>query len=246
MSYMTEMHARLEARKAWEAEHPALAAEWAEAMAEDARRDREREVAACEARADSVAPSRLRELGVPDLAVQHSLAPWSTDAVRAARKFIRADKRMLLLCGTKGTGKTTAAAVVLRWWLLRCALAPRPTCAKPPPVAMFERATTFARMSAYDRDDKAYFDELCRCGLLVMDDVGAETLAGVAPAMLDELMDVRYGSGRRTVITSNLSGSAFKARYGERIADRIRECGIVETLTGSSMRGKARPQETTP
>lgn len=238
MSLLREYNQRLSERKGWEAAHPDLAKAWTEALMEDALRHASAVETQARLAVESALPPRMAIAGVPDLAIQHSRAPEDTEATRAARQFLQGTQTFLVLCGERGLGKTTAAAVVVREYLRRDALTSRPTSADPPAPALFERATSFARMSAYDAEDRRYFESLCRARLLVLDDVGTETLAGVATALLDELVDTRYGHRRRMVITSNLSPAAIRARYGERIADRLRESGLVVALAGASMRGK--------
>ena len=46
----------------------------------------------------------------------------------------------------------------------------------------------------------------------------------------------RHGHRRLTVCTTNLKASDFRARYGERVADRIRECGAFVEIAGTSRR----------
>ena len=78
--------------------------------------------------------------------------------------------------------------------------------------------------------------------LMVIDDLGIEYLDknGNFLQRLDELLDERYSNFRKTIITTNLNADAFKDRYGERVADRMREGftwggGFIE-LADDSMR----------
>jgi DNA replication protein DnaC len=77
---------------------------------------------------------------------------------------------------------------------------------------------------------------------MVIDDLGVEYLDknGNFLQRLDELIDERYSNYRQTIITTNLNVKAFKERYGERVADRIREGfefgGAFMELAESSMR----------
>jgi len=56
-------------------------------------------------------------------------------------------------------------------------------------------------------------------------------------ADLDELVDTYYGDQRPLLITTNLDREAFKSRYGQRIADRLRECGRWFSIASESLRG---------
>src|SRR5690606_41573051 len=59
------------------------------------------------------------------------------------------------------------------------------------------------------------------------------------------LIDDRHEMRRPTVITSNLSPEEFRQRYGERIADRIRQMGLVVLCVGESLRRKAGDRKST-
>lgn len=145
-----------------------------------------------------------------------------TYAIKRAREFVNdaGDLGFLILSGPRGTGKTVAAV-----WL----------CA--------ERHGTFldvARFCRINRYDEAQMRPLETCRLLVLDDLGQEfsDVKGSFAATLDGLINARYGAMLQTAITTNLTADDFKARYGERVADRIRECGRFVNVTGESMRRK--------
>ena len=57
-------------------------------------------------------------------------------------------------------------------------------------------------------------------------------------SMLDELIDTFHGDRRPLLITTNCDVAGFKVRYGERIADRLRESGRWISVDGGSMRRK--------
>lgn len=133
------------------------------------------------------------------------------------------EHNVLVIAGPAGCGKTVAAA----WWALRRATPP-----------MFLRASTFAASSRYHRDDR---NAVLAASALVLDDLGAEYLddKGSFLVDLDEVMDTFYGAMRPLLITTNLDAAKFQQRYGERLNDRIRECGAFFSASAKSMR-KAR------
>ena len=160
--------------------------------------------------------------------------------MKAAVAFMDASPlhhRFLCLLGKKGTGKTVAAA-----WVLREAYArnvqPEPSgceMRRPEPVA-FILASAFARLSGYAAEDKAWLRELETCRCLCIDDFGAEHMTSFGVSMLDELLTKRHGARLRTVITSNLSKQQFTERVGERLFDRISTTAVVSVTTGESLR----------
>lgn len=223
-------------RKAWEAENPELTAAWNEARAEDDARRRASERREFEeenrrsARAN--APARLERLGCPPRAVAlwDSGKSTSTVASKALERMDAEQKCLALLTGDTGVGKTCAAVAYLAKQVLKDERDDLPV--------LFVRATECARMGLYDDGDKKLAHQMCTATALVIDDLGAEFMSdgSIWRTVLDEVIDTRYGDGLWTILTTNLTADAFKTRYGERIADRIRHAGIVENCGTGSLR----------
>jgi DNA replication protein DnaC len=153
----------------------------------------------------------------------------STPALDAARSFLKdldkeRDKRILVLAGPPGVGKSVAAA-----WLIAA-------CDRP---ALFIDQSRLVRRSRYSNEDMRPLEDVT---LLAIDDLGSEYLdeKGSFVATLDGLINARYAEELPTVFTTNLASTRFVQRYGERIADRIREVGRFVELKGPSLRGGAR------
>lgn len=167
--------------------------------------------------AEHAAVQKAAEMGIPpkDSEKIRSGALSETDATRA----LAANDLIVCLSGNPGCGKTTAAGSAL----FRAR------------QGLFVKA---ARLSRWQRYDDSEMNKLLRAHVLVIDDLGTEFQdeKGNFMAILDEVIDVRYDHQRKTILTTNLDAEAFKARYGERIADRIRECGKFVSLDGKSMR----------
>lgn len=208
----------------------------------------EPQVAAVEQEPDSIHLRRrgwaeLRRLGFPLDAVDALQGIRPTPAVETALSFLaNQDSRFLLLLGKKGTGKTVASALVaesavLDWLGYRNTL-PSGYGVSPAVPVEFILAATFARLSGYAADDKAWFERLCKVRLLVLDDFGAEHLGPFGASMLDELFTRRHGARLRTVITTNLDKSGLKARLGERLYDRVSTSCLTSVTVGDSLRKK--------
>lgn len=200
----------------------------------------------------------LVQRGIPvkdlDAIVANSLTP--TAALDKAREFLAdTGARMLVLAGPRGCGKTTAAAWVIaqrcpdRYRQFRDAYetgeAQEAPLNRDPYRSVYwpgDRHPRFVDVSELQRISR-YRDEdmrpLEQCSMLALDDLGMEYAdeKGSFLATLDGLINRRYRDSLRTVITTNLTAKHFRLRYGERIADRIRECGAYIELAGASLRG---------
>ena len=212
--WMSEASTRRHALEKWQAENPGVSADWDDAVLEHEQRN-----VLEQARHDKA--DRMRAAGLPSRA----LAVWSsgmseTPALRAVNAFVGCAKTFLLLMGSTGVGKTVATAAALEQG------------------GVFVRAVELARLSVYDEQDRRRLRSVHRTHMLVLDDLGAELLHDAWRPMLDELMDIRYGNSLQTIITTNLDVGTFKARYGQRIADRVRDDGMVELCGSRSLRGE--------
>lgn len=135
----------------------------------------------------------------------------------------------LALSADKGAGKSTAAAS----WLLEKArrVDPRP--------GMKQRwwcSASIARVSGFDET----LDDLATVPALVIDDLGLEfsDVKGNFLSRFDELLNHRYANKRPTLLTTNLGTKDFKDRFGERIADRLREDALFIEVDAKSLRGQ--------
>lgn len=181
----------------------------------------------------------LRETGIP--AKDQERVSTGTLEQTPATDALSAGAVLVCLSGNPGCGKTTAAAAWIwnylenpdSWRRDHRMLTPAIVPAAPLPI--FTKA---ARLSRWERYDVKEMDRLLTASRLVIDDLGVEfqDAKGNFMAILDEVIDVRYDESRPTVITTNLDADGFKARYGERIADRIRESGRFVSLGNPSLR----------
>ncbi len=144
--------------------------------------------------------------------------PWDTEATKglAAALNMTPKPTIIVLQGGVGCGKSCAAAL----WAVRS-------------EARWITAKAFARLG-YD----AEVELLGRCKALVLDDLGTEYADGKGffQSNLDGLIDDRYSRKLATVITTNVPFDEFKARYQDRISDRLREAGQFVEVAGGSLR----------
>jgi len=209
-------------------EDPAYAAK---VQVEEAQRLREEAAAVLKRRREG-----LLERGVPakDVDAVLSGALFASGPVASARDWLASDRTILVVSGRRGVGKTTAAA-----WL-----------AAEVDGSRFIDAAHLMRVDVYSNEE---MNPLEQCPLLVMDELGGEYMdvKGKLLSLVDGLVNTRYAAKLRTVITTNMPANdfeepkgvknpGFKTRYGERLADRIREVGRFVELSGPSLRGGVR------
>lgn len=211
----------------WEARNPAAA--------------RDEYHAALRAKAQEVStsgaqdvPARLQRMGVPSGVIvamlrigenpNHAGVAW-----QRATEFVRDFGGLctwLAYFGPTGVGKSTAACRVLWEWCKRIPENSQPTGAAEPLVWL--QASKLTGISTWLPDHSRWCEDLARAVVLVVDDLGEEGTPAARGAMVDLLM-TRDAAKRRTVLTSNLNGDGFEARYGKPLRDRIRNGGLVET-----------------
>lgn len=84
--------------------------------------------------------------------------------------------------------------------------------------------------------------QLISCDLLVLDDLGMEFDTPFSRACLYDILNARLLEGRPTVVSTNLSISAMKERYGDQIASRISGGFVPLHCVGSDIRQIIRRQ----
>lgn len=203
--------------------------QWAAHDAAVAER-RTREEAELEAKRQAELRRDLVDRGCPAKDLERAVSGEldDTPAVQACKAAIVSGLTLLVLSGLRGCGKTTAAA----WWLTQRREPAQYVRTGSP---WFVDASALARWPRYDA---AEMRKLERASALVIDDLGVEydDKQGAFRSFLDGLVNSRYAACLPTLVTTNLPASEFKQRYGERIADRIREAGRYVELAGDSLR----------
>jgi len=144
-----------------------------------------------------------------------------TAALQGVEDQERFGRTFLLLSGGVGTGKTVAAA--------SAAIA----ATKSGQRARFVKAGELSTQSSFGDAAEARMAELRRADVLVIDDLGLERLHDMWKQAFEDLIDHRWEEDLRTIITTNLPPTADAGRqsirgvYGERVASRIRQKGLI-------------------
>lgn len=85
-------------------------------------------------------------------------------------------------------------------------------------------------------------EQLVTCDLLVLDDLGMEFDTPFSRACLYDILNARLLEGKPTVVSTNLSISAMRERYGDQIASRISGGYVPLLCVGSDIRQIIRRQ----
>lgn len=126
-------------------------------------------------------------------------------------------KKVLVLCGALGNGKTTLMDAIVSIY----------NGAKMQGVNGY--VINFTRIDSFDIDHATSqrIDEIKRVPLLALDDIGLENNVsreyGNERVPFVEIMYKRYEINCITVITTNLTPEMMRKRYGEKVADRLAE-----------------------
>lgn len=170
----------------------------------------------------------LRAFGVPKkhaepIEAGHVLV--ETTALREAREWRSSSSPLIVLAGVVGTGKSLAAAWLVQQRWLACCAAPPGDQLRLGGLPIWLGAPLLSRVSTWG-DGAAKIASWRETMLLVLDDLGVEDASDRTNALLDDLVNHRSENGLATIITTNVGPGAFVKRYGVRIRDRVRGCGL--------------------
>ena len=140
-------------------------------------------------------------------------------AFKAAQKYAEKPKGWLLLHGGYASGKTHLAAAIANY---RTGEGLPPLFIMVPDLLDHLRATFNPESTvSYDRR----FDEIKTTPLLVLDDLGTESMTPWVKEKLYQLFNYRYNAGLATVVTTTDKLSEIDPRIRSRMLDR-RTCRI--------------------
>lgn len=138
-----------------------------------------------------------------------------TDIIAYCRSYaanFSPDAPSLLLQGATGTGKTHLSLAIAR-------AAAEQGCG----VVYGSVQPLLRRMESehFGRSDGSTEEQLTACDLLVLDDLGMEFDSPFYRSCIYTVLNARLLEGRPTIISTNLSMTAIKERYGDQIASRL-------------------------
>ena len=158
------------------------------------------------------------------------------DVIRYCREYTAAfdvNSDSLLLFGATGIGKTHLCLAIAR------GVTEQGFGVVYGSVQPLVRRLEAERFGREQGDSES---QLISCDLLVLDDLGMEFDTPFSRACLYDVLNARLLEGRPTVVSTNLSISAMKERYGDQIASRISGGFVPLHCVGSDIRQIIRRQ----
>lgn len=154
-------------------------------------------------------------------------------ALKAAHTFAERPKGWLILMGGYGSGKTHLAAAIANY---RAGMGDPPLFVMVPDLLDHLRATFSPNSSvAFDRR----FDEIRTAPLLVLDDLGTQSMTPWVREKLYQLFNYRYHAELPTVITTSDSLEEMDARIRSRLLDG-KLCSIYALTVPAYYGGRAK------
>ena len=154
-------------------------------------------------------------------------------ALKAAHNFAEKPKGWVVMMGTYGSGKTHLAAAIANY---RAGLGDPPLFVMVPDLLDHLRAT-FSPQSSTTFDRR--FDEIRTAPLLVLDDLGTQSMTPWVREKLYQLFNYRYNAELPTVITTSDSLDEMDARIRSRLLDG-KLCTIYAVTAPSYHGGKGK------
>lgn len=172
------------------------------------------------------------------LAMGGELRPLVT--MQAANRYLeKAEFPHLFLCGVRGCGKSVAAAHVLAHRAKRHVWNAGPSGGGPTEPFLWIDARDLAGVGEFREGDQPLLRSLRLARTLVVDDVGDEGTNYGRDLIANLLLD-RHAERRQTVVTSNLTAEAFKARYGAALYDRLVTSAVAPDLSAEESHRRKR------
>lgn len=143
------------------------------------------------------------------------------------------EKRSLYIYGNTGVGKTFITSCITN-----CLMEKGIAVLYHSAYRLFGFVDDY-KFNRVPRDKyKTEYDLIYDADLLIIDDLGTEFINSNSQAVLFDILNTRYQTGKKTIISTNLSLGGIATVYSERISSRIRGNYTVLNLIGEDNRTK--------
>lgn len=179
---------------------------------------------------------------------------WTTK-VDGLQSKLSGGGMLYALVGSRGTGKTQAAAQVGKHACMTWANGERRKskitfsdgysidhyeAETDTPVVYRSATEIFSTLRAAFRDNGMTEGEairpFLRASLLIIDEAQERAETEFEDRQLGYIVDKRYGNMQNTLLVSNLTAADFAKKMGPSILDRLAQCGGIVEFTGKSFR----------
>ena len=145
--------------------------------------------------------------------------------------FDRDNDENLLFYGDTGLGKTFMCNCIAKSLLDRGYLVIYQTAFK-----MFEIIEDYKFKNSENHISKDNYDNLFDCDLLIIDDLGTELTNSFTNSELFNILNTRLLTGKKTIISTNLSPMQLGSNYAQRIFSRIFDRFKMVKFIGNDLR----------
>ena len=145
--------------------------------------------------------------------MEKNVIPWM---VKYVEEFDRPGSHNMFLTGPSGTGKTYLTGCVAKSLIDR-----QKTVIYVSAAELFDTYRKAAVRSDETEDAASRLEKAETCDLLIIDDLGTESISDFSVSRLFSVISHRLSAGTSTIISSNCDLNEVSRMYGERISSRI-------------------------
>ena len=170
----------------------------------------------------------------PDLGVSPKMA--ANAVYIACKKFcddFDTEKKSLYIYGPTGVGKTFVTSCITN-----CLIQKGVAVLYHSAYRLFGFVDDYKFNRVPRETHKIEYDLIYDADLLIIDDLGTEFINSNSQAVLFDILNTRYQTGKKTIISTNLSLAEIDGVYSERISSRIAGNYITLNLFGDDIRFK--------
>lgn len=158
-------------------------------------------------------PSRYDDAKLTDC--HESIQKWAADGM----------KTNVMLCGTKGVGKSHTAAAIVH----HARKVSRSACFVSAAGLLRLIRSTFG--GKHDLDENAIVNMCEECDILVIDDLGKEADSDFSQRVMFDVINERYNAEKPIIVTTNMTSAELKSSDRmEAALSRLTEDALILTL----------------